>query len=51
MKDEGGSTMPVTLETLAVTINAEHAAGEAAMHKGLEHYRRCGEALLKAKKL
>lgn len=38
------------LAALAAAINAEHAAGEAAASKGLEHYRRAGERLLQAKK-
>ncbi len=37
------------LDMLAQQINAAHAAGEAAVSKGLEHYRAAGEALLRAK--
>jgi hypothetical protein len=37
------------LATLAAQINREHAAGEEAARRGLEHFRRAGEALLKAK--
>jgi hypothetical protein len=37
------------LEALAAEINAEHEAGEDATCRGLEHFRRAGEKLLKAK--
>src|SRR5690349_20603178 len=37
------------LATLAHQANAEHRAGEGVTRKGLEHFRRAGEALLEAK--
>jgi hypothetical protein len=37
------------LAELAARINAEHAAGEHATRKGLEHFHACGLALLGAK--
>jgi hypothetical protein len=37
------------LTALATEINREHAAGEEAARRGLEHFRRAGEALLRAK--
>ena len=37
------------LAILAAEINAEHAAGETATRKSLEHYRRAGDKLLTAK--
>jgi Protein of unknown function (DUF3102) len=37
------------LAALAGTINAEHEAGVAALHKGLAHFRSAGLALLRAK--
>jgi protein gp37 len=37
------------LAALAARINAEHEAGERAIGQGLQHYRRAGDALLKAK--
>jgi hypothetical protein len=37
------------LGELAAAINREHEAGEACTRRGLEHYRRAGEALVKAK--
>jgi hypothetical protein len=37
------------LATLAAAINRCHAEGERLTHRGLEHYRKAGEALLKAK--
>jgi hypothetical protein len=37
------------LAALAGRINREHAAGEEAALRGLEHFRKAGEALLKAK--
>jgi hypothetical protein len=36
---------------LAALINAEHQAGERATRQGLDHFRKAGEALLRAKKL
>lgn len=38
-----------SLAELAARINAEHEAGESATRRGLEHYRACGEHLIKAK--
>jgi hypothetical protein len=38
------------LATLAAGINAAHEAGEQTTWKGLEHFRKAGEALMKAKK-
>jgi hypothetical protein len=40
----------VDLHALAAEINAAHQAGEEAARRGLEQFRRAGEALLKAKK-
>jgi hypothetical protein len=37
------------LAAMAAEINAQHEAGEAATSRGLEHYRRAGEALVRAK--
>jgi hypothetical protein len=37
------------LGELAAEINREHEAGEDAARQGLEHYRKAGEALLRAK--
>lgn len=37
------------LDRLAETINAEHAAGESARRKGLDHFRKAGLALIDAK--
>jgi hypothetical protein len=37
-------------EADAAFINAEHEAGQAAIKKGLEHYRRGGERLLAVRK-
>lgn len=37
------------LQNLVATINEEHAAGEEASRRGLDHYRRAGAALLRAK--
>jgi hypothetical protein len=37
------------LAALAMQINREHAAGEEAARRGLEHFRKAGEALLKVK--
>jgi hypothetical protein len=37
------------LAALAAEINAEHRAGEAAARKGMDHFRKAGAALLKAK--
>jgi Protein of unknown function (DUF3102) len=39
------------LVALAETINAAHEAGEGAARKGLEQFRKAGDALLKAKAL
>ncbi len=39
----------VDLESLAVAINESHVAGEQCSHEGLEHYRRAGEDLIRAK--
>ena len=39
----------VDLAALASKINSEHEAAEASARKGLDHYRRCGEALVRAK--
>jgi hypothetical protein len=44
------TTAVPTLAELAETINAAHEAGEKYRRKGLENYRRCGKALLKAKR-
>jgi hypothetical protein len=38
-----------SLAELASAINAAHFAGETACRKGLEHFKKAGEALLKAK--
>jgi ParB family chromosome partitioning protein len=40
-----------SLAELARQINAHHEAGERCRREGPQHYRACGEALLKAKKL
>ena len=40
----------VDLRALAAEINAAHEAGERSTRAGLEHFRKAGEALLKAKK-
>jgi ParB family chromosome partitioning protein len=37
------------LAALAAEINADHEAGEELTRRGLEHYRACGEKLLRAK--
>jgi hypothetical protein len=37
------------LAALAAEINAEHRAGEAAARKGMDHFRKAGAALLRAK--
>jgi hypothetical protein len=39
----------IDLRALAAEINAAHQAGEQATCQGLEHFKRAGEALLKAK--
>lgn len=38
-----------SMKQLAAEINAEHALGEQGTRKSLEHYRRAGEKLVKAK--
>jgi hypothetical protein len=49
--DPAAAVRPVEdLAELAATANREHAAGEADVRAGLEHFRAAGEALLKAKK-
>jgi hypothetical protein len=39
------------LADLAVEINANHRLGREASKKGLEHYRKAGERLIKAQEL